>query len=202
MSQNVTKFRWGQRQAEVANLLAEDALTDEAIAGKVGISRRQMARWKTHPEFRARVEAIVEELGDTARRRAIGRRTRRVAALDRRWQDLRRVIEERAADPAAQNIPGGSTGLLVRRSRVLGHGAQCHTIEQWELDVGLLRELRSHERQAAQELGQWGAKTAPPHPGGTDESSTGGFTEAEILTILEGVTARLGLGVGEGDSTV
>jgi hypothetical protein len=165
MSKKVTLFRWGQRQTEAANLLAEDALTDEQIAGKVGISRSQLARWKTNPEFKARVEAAVQERSDVARRYAIGRRTRRLAALDRRWHDLRRVIEERAADPAAQNIPGGSTGLLVCRSRVLGHGEQCRIVEEWVVDIALLRELRALERQAAQELGQWAAKTAPPRSG-------------------------------------
>jgi hypothetical protein len=31
-------------------------------------------------------------------------------------------------------------------------------VEEYEVDTGLLKELREHEKQAAQELGQWSDK--------------------------------------------
>jgi hypothetical protein len=32
------------------------------------------------------------------------------------------------------------------------------TVEEYQVDTGLLKELREHEKQAAQELGQWSEK--------------------------------------------
>lgn len=52
-------------------------------------------------------------------------------------------------------IPGGETGLLVRKYKNLGSGDNARTVEEYEVDTGLLAELRAHEKQAAEELGQW-----------------------------------------------
>jgi hypothetical protein len=149
MAQNVTPFRWSEAKAEAAALLAEDALTDEEIADRVGNTRMQLARWKRHPEFAARVARLADDLGAIAARQAIGRRARRVRALQERHEKMLAVIEARALEHAG--VPGGSTGLLVRTVR----GIAGVAVDFYEVDTALLRELREHEKQAAQELGQW-----------------------------------------------
>ena len=148
-------FHWtGQRQRAAA-LLAEDELTDVEIAAELRTTDRTLRLWKAHPEFAARVAELVRELGDLTRRRAIGRRAARLKALDDRWARMQRVIGERAADPQFENVAGGKTGLLVRTVKAVGRGEDFRLIDLFEVDTGLLRELREHERQAAQELDQW-----------------------------------------------
>jgi hypothetical protein len=137
-------FRWSAKATEAALQVALDERTDEQIAAAAGVSRRTLASWKLQPEIAGRVEGHRAEFREVARRRAIARSDRRLAALNERWQALRRVIEERAADPTMRAVPGGTTGLL--RPGPLG---------TFVVDVALLRALLDHEKQAAQELGQW-----------------------------------------------
>ena len=82
-------------------------------------------------------------------------RLNRVNALEYRWQKIQQVIEERAADPSMAEIPGGKTGLIVRQIKTVGSGAGMKVLPEYVIDAGLLKELRAHEQQAAQELGQW-----------------------------------------------
>jgi hypothetical protein len=70
-----------------------------------------------------------------------------------RWEKMKAVMAARAADMA--DVPGGASGLLVRQYKQIGKVK----VEEYAVDTGLLRELRAHERQAAQELGQWMEKS-------------------------------------------
>lgn len=54
-----------------------------------------------------------------------------------------------------KDVPGGNTGLLVRTTKGIGSGDTFQIVDEYAVDTGLLRELREHEKQAAQELGQW-----------------------------------------------
>jgi hypothetical protein len=90
-----------------------------------------------------------------------GSRLRRhVEALQERWnrlrKDLDRLLTERGAELA--DVPGGSTGLLVRDYRRKEAPQAVYRIDPGVMV--LFAELRAHERQAAEELGQWAAKTA------------------------------------------
>jgi hypothetical protein len=62
---------------------------------------------------------------------------------------------------------GGKTGLLCRD--VKGKDASQ---EIFKVDIGLLAELRQHEKQAAQELGQWNEEKKPEEPAGLRFSGT------------------------------
>jgi hypothetical protein len=81
----------------------------------------------------------------------------RVDALNARWNRMHAVIDKRAADDSMTG-PGADTGLLVRSYKTLGSGDSAVTVEEYQVDTGLLKELREHEKQAAQELGQWSEK--------------------------------------------
>jgi histidinol phosphatase-like enzyme len=57
----VSEFRWTKQRSQAAQLVADDRLTDLAIAVEVGISDRQLRRWKHVPKFQAQVEKHVEK---------------------------------------------------------------------------------------------------------------------------------------------
>ena len=42
------------KREQAAQLVADDNLTDDEICAKVGVSNRQLDRWKAIPEFKAR----------------------------------------------------------------------------------------------------------------------------------------------------
>ncbi len=88
----------------------------------------------------------------------IAAREKRVQALHDWWERLRKLATERGAD--MPDVPGGSTGLLVRRHKSIGSGENAREVEEYELDGVLLKEYREFMKQAAQELGQWEADKA------------------------------------------
>ena len=79
----------------------------------------------------------------------------RVTALEDRWHRMRQIIIERSQDPELASVPGGKTGLVVMTFKQLGSGKDASVVREYRVDTELLRELRAHEQQAAEELGQW-----------------------------------------------
>lgn len=61
------------------------------------------------------------------------------------------VLKERGADPSMADVPGGKTGLLIRRYKSLG----SQLMPEYAIDTAALAELRATAQQAAEELGQW-----------------------------------------------
>jgi hypothetical protein len=154
-------FEWSGRREEAALLVAQDQLSNEAIAARVGVTRQSLDRWKRRPEFGARVEQLVAELREGVRQRGIVERENRVAALNDRWHRMRAVIEARAEEH--RGVAGGESGLLVKTVRTVrvedgggtGRGKKRVDLAEYAVDGVLLRELREHEKQVAMELGQW-----------------------------------------------
>jgi hypothetical protein len=166
-------FVWTNRRAEAAQLLADDELPDHEIAAKVGVIRRTLAIWKLHPEFAARIKEIRDDYAAAIRARGIAERQNRVDAANDRHRRMQQVIDERAADPAMADIPGGRTGLLVAepvlvkayRSAVDPEGQEIliptkesELVLKYGVDTGLSAEMRALEKQVAQDLGQWTEK--------------------------------------------
>lgn len=199
-------FRWDRRRLEAASLLAEDELTDQEIAARIGRNRQQLVRWKRHPEFTAKVKELAAELGALAQRYAIGRKARRVkslqerkGALEKRLLQIQRVMQERADHPDVAGRPGAGTGLVVRVLKMIGSGAAAQVVEEYPVDTALLRAeldamkaLCEHEKQAAMELGQWVEKVSPTSPDGEEPYEPRGYEPDEVLGILRGLAARLG----------
>lgn len=162
---------------EAALLSALDELTDESIAAKLDVGLRTLGEWKSHPDFKARVDLHISELRARVRRRGIAIVENRVAHLQRRHDLMNEVIVERGKSREMQGVPGGATGLMVHNVKAVGSGENAERIDLYEVDTALLKELREHERQAAQELGQWQDKI---------DHTTGG--KPFIVKILNGVS--------------
>ena len=149
-----------RRQEQAALLVAEDKATDAAIASRMGIAKRTLERWKGKPDFAARVEQHRAAWHRAATQEGMADGVGRIRALKERVAGLSRVIEERAADPHFQPVPGGRTGFLTQRARIVGSGEKARVVWEHPLDVALLRELRALERQLAQEVDAWHKKAA------------------------------------------
>jgi hypothetical protein len=76
----------------------------------VGITRRQLTRWKRQAAFTDLVTEITEKQAAEIRGKGLVELRNRVDALNKRWNRLHRVIDQRAADPTMQ-APGADTGL-------------------------------------------------------------------------------------------
>lgn len=154
----MANFTWDDRRREAAQLLARGNLSFEAISRKLEVSSRSIYEWRRDPEFMAYVAELEEEFKQAVRRRGIAVLERRVRAQNDRWNRMQRVILERAEAPEMANVPGGTTGLVVRKLKMLGSGENATVVEEFEVDTGLLKEIREVEKLAAQELGQWTEK--------------------------------------------
>ncbi len=76
MEQNVTEnrpFDWTPARTTALQLLVEDRMTDEVIAHEVGVCRRTLGYWKTHPDFVAAAERMVAAYAAELRRDAVRR---------------------------------------------------------------------------------------------------------------------------------
>ena len=185
VKENDAPFRWSKARNEAAQLLAEDELTDDEICAKVDIGRATIWRWKKHPEFAARIKELTEQLGDVALRYAIGRRARRVSALNDRWERMKAVIAARAEAEEMADAAGGDTGVLAHTMKSIGAGPNAEKVDEYAFDAALLKELREHEKQAAQELGQWVDKNALTNPDGTEPYQS--FSDEQIILRILGI---------------
>jgi hypothetical protein len=155
ISRNIPPWKWTKPKEEAAVLLAEDELTDEEIAAQVGITSRQMRVWKSRLEFVERIESLSRHMADPALRHAIARKARRIRDYEDRRRRMLSVIDERASQPEMTTVPGGQSGLLCHTVKSIGGGDNAQVVDEYEVDTGLLKELRELEKQAAMELGQW-----------------------------------------------
>lgn|GEM_PF-3269057 len=100
-------FPWTARKLDAARLVAEDSLSDERIAAKVGIDRRQLTRWKSVPQFIAKVEGIIATLGERSLRFAVARRrfSGKHEVFTFHWRDDPRKSEEWYEQQKAKKNP-------------------------------------------------------------------------------------------------
>lgn len=152
--QNGAEFRWTKPRADAALLLAEDELSDAAIAEKVGIGRTTLFTWKQHPDFQARIKEHIAELEASILRYAIAKKRNRVARQNADWERLERIREERANNPEMGGVSGDDTGLLIRQYKVIGTGHNAQTIEEIVVDTGLVKARSELEKHTAGELDQ------------------------------------------------
>lgn len=166
--------KWSRKTERAALLVAQDDLPDKAIAAEIGVNESTLERWKAHPEFAARVREHRDIWRDEIKAKGIAERQNRVDSLNDLHERMVRVIEARAAEYA--DVPGGDTGLLVRQAKLVkvydasgrpdadDEGETLYSakrdviVYEYGVDTALLKELREHKKQAAQDLGQWTEK--------------------------------------------
>jgi hypothetical protein len=144
-----------KRREQAAQLLAEDRFPDEKIAELCQISLACLSKWKKRPEFAGRVAELTAVYGERVLKFGLARRERRLAVLSDMHERILTLIEARSKDPEMATVPGGPTGLLVKTNKFSRVGKSLQVYEEFKADMGLLRELRAIEEQAARELGQW-----------------------------------------------
>jgi Helix-turn-helix of insertion element transposase len=159
-------FKWTSKWLLAAQLLAESLFSKTEIAAKVGVSAVALGAWRKHPEFIAKVEELGNEFRTAVQAEGVAILSNRLAGYNDRWRKLNQVIQERARDAQMQGVPGGKTGMLAHTLKSIGAGEFATTIDVYEVDTGVLKELRSLEEQAARELGQWSDKTDITSKGG------------------------------------
>jgi hypothetical protein len=177
------------RQDSAARAIAEGGRTDKAIASSLGVRPETIVRWRRTEAFTERVQGLQAEMAAAVVSEGIALRTKRVAALNDRWRRMQQVIDQRAEDPEMADVVGGETGLLVHTIKMIGGGRDATTVDEYAVDVGLLKELRAHEEQAAKELGQWVEKTrgelSGPNGGPIEIKPVASLTDEELDERIE-----------------
>lgn len=162
------RFAWTEQTEKAALLLAKADLTKGGIADLLKVDRRTIWTWEKNPKFKARVDELVDEIRKEILRVGIADSTKRIQYLNDMAIGILRVRESRADHESMRDVPGGHTGLLLRKVKRITvesedsegktHYGQREIVEH-ELDGTMLREFRDYMKQAAQELGQWVVKT-------------------------------------------
>jgi phage terminase small subunit len=153
------------RHEQFARLVAAGATGKAAYIGagyRQRGAKQSAYRLLAIPAVQAHVGKLRSEIRERLKDNTIRDPNYRINALQDRWMRMRRLIDARAADAEMQKAPGGSTGLLVRKLQQIGRGDEARIIEDFSVDTGLIRAMLALGKQAAQEVGEWGAKPAKP----------------------------------------
>jgi transposase-like protein len=145
-------FEIDNRHIEAAQLITDGELTYAEIARRVGVTYQTLWSWRRHKEFVLLVAENRHRFEEEIGHRGLANQAHRIKALNGRWNRMQQIIEARANHPDYADIPGGRTGLLVKTVKQIGSGDSARLVEEFALDVALLKELRAHEKQAAMEM--------------------------------------------------
>lgn len=122
------------------------------------------------------IRAAVERDRAAIRQQGIVVKQNRLDRLNARWEEIGRIVAERAADPLHQQFPGGETGLLAIEPQLVkvyksvdpqdddDEGETLYSdksdriVYVATLDTALIKEERELAKQAAIEMGEWNEK--------------------------------------------
>jgi hypothetical protein len=182
------EFLWTAQREEAALLVAQDELTDEQIAKRVGVTRNgAVARWKATPAFRVRVNEHVREWAQRFREEGLCVKERRVRSLVDDFAATELILSERGEQLA--DFGGGcSTGFICR-----DYKGKDATQEVFFFDAALMRERRAIREQIAQELGD--VVTKHEHTGKNGAPIDVTVNARELLTSrIASIAERRGTG--------
>jgi len=106
------------RQARAIQLFADGATWSD-VQQAVGVSRSTLAAWRRDPIFTARLQAAIDQRVAALAAAGITAKANQLRILQDEWLRTQRILDERAADPIVAKAPGGASGLITRRYRVL-----------------------------------------------------------------------------------
>lgn len=199
--------------------------TQVEAAAVAGVAVLTVKRWGKQDVFSAAVAAEAERIQAAVRAEGIANRQNRIDSQNWRHSLMRQVIEARAdanrrrkeaLDTVGGFFPrtttpsgeidfegyaaaGAETGLMVHTVTYLKDGRR----EEWAVDTGLLKELREHEKQTAQEVGQWTEKREVTGKGGAPlvpEAQALDFDSYARAVAAVLAPARLGSPSADGDT--
>lgn len=154
------------KKHRAAILLAEDELSDDAIAETVGIVRSTLSEWKLDPEFAAVVGGYQGSIVAEALKLPIAKKHERIRQLNNLNETYWQIINDRAStygamadtpEEAARSVfgsdtvPWARTGMMVRQPKISASGK---TVVEWGFDKSLDSAIKETLKQAAAELGQ------------------------------------------------
>jgi hypothetical protein len=146
-------------EAMSAKLATETEIIAEIQARYgVTITKQAVSYYRQKPHVQEARRKTEEELIATI---PICKRVNRLRSMDKRHRAMEKLMKARGNDPFLQAAADGdkeAAGLLVKTVKGVGSGESFQMVELVEVDTGLLREMREHERQVAQETGQWTEK--------------------------------------------
>lgn len=182
-------WSWTRQREAVALDLAVGSLTIRKIAAKHGIGEKTVDVWKAAPEVQERISEWHGRFREHIATGGIAVVENRVKRRDRYWEKLDAIVAQRAADVAMAEIPGGTTGLLLRKQRALGSGPAMQIIEEFEVDTGLLSALNDLENDTARDLGQRVDRKELSGPGGgpllLQAGVTAGYQNGEFADLVD-----------------
>jgi transposase-like protein len=144
---------------EAAMMVADGTVTVKEIAEHVGRSARQLAEWKTWPEFQAAVERYRDQIRAEVLKEGLTRKEVRIMLLSQQFYSLEAIMLERGekfAELEAKHprchFPGANRGLVIVTLKEIA--GMIIPVEK--LDVRLCREMRAVLAQIAREVGDRG----------------------------------------------
>lgn len=170
-------------RTKAATLIAIGDVSYTEIAKQCEIDETTLYGWRKEEWFIKKVAAALDHLRQTVMKEGIADRVERVKRLQKRWDGINKVFQERGDDPIHSSHPGWTTGLLCHEQRSIGSGDLASVVDIYKVDVGTIKEEREIAKQAAQELGQWTEKIQQSY----DLSN---LTDEELET-LERISSKL-----------
>ena len=170
-------FPWDEKSLQAVAWFAEGRYSAVDVAAYVGTPIATVRTWRNNREFRAAIASLQEQYMEQAAEVGLQRKTARVARVEQRMDGIAQVFEERGAsasedkaeelgiafDPYLAMAPGGTTGLVIHRTKVVGAGLNSQVIEEFEIDTQAIRLEADLSKQLAVELGQWTEKSETTH---------------------------------------
>jgi hypothetical protein len=155
------------KQQTAVDLLVRDDVSDEAIAGQLGINPVTLYRWKKRPEFIVAMDAARRDLANKLRIETIATKQFRIDAQVKRWQDLEAIRTARKADKDLEKFPGSETGFVNAELKLVkvvdtteDGGISYREFWAHSFDRPLFDAYLAVEKHIAQETGQWENKLA------------------------------------------
>ena len=176
-SESLSRFDWTARSAQAAILVADGMMTMAKIAVACQCDVESILRWNQHPTFRRRVLELVRIATADAENLVLGTKAGRMRRALQIAESYALVREERAIsatpelyvgdgpppqidfDPELAAAPGGRSGIIVRKIKVVGSGPNAERVVEFSTDnAAATAELAAME-QIAREQGQWTEKS-------------------------------------------
>lgn len=148
----MAEWKWTQARLIAAQLVAEGKKLAE-ISQATKLTSATISRWSKETEFKDQVQQIQTEMAEALKRAGLRVKEYRLDKLNGILARIEQIIDGRAESMAT--VPGGQSGLLVRKRKSIGWGDSCEKVEEYAFDRALVEEFREVLKHAAQEVGEW-----------------------------------------------